>query len=134
MRVTDIIQGSKEWHQFRRTHIGASDASIIMGLNPWRSISQLWEEKIFGWEQETNDKMKAGNEMEHEARKCYQSLTNLCVNPLVCEDEIYPFLSASFDGITEDLSHAVEIKCGKGSHRMASNGRIPAICVNYIIK
>lgn len=35
----------EEWLQLRRNGIGGSDASVIMGKNPYRSILQLWEEK-----------------------------------------------------------------------------------------
>ena len=35
----------EEWLQLRRKGIGGSDASVIMGKNPYRSILQLWEEK-----------------------------------------------------------------------------------------
>ena len=34
----------EEWLQLRRNGIGGSDASVIMGKNPYRSILQLWEE------------------------------------------------------------------------------------------
>lgn len=126
MRIIEIIQGSPEWLEFRRSHIGATDAPVIMGLNPWRSKLQLWEEKVLSWDKEQTDKMKKGQELEKEAKETYVSLTNLCLYPLVLEDEEYPFLSASFDGITYDLDHAVEIKCGKGSYNLSSNGRIPS--------
>lgn len=35
----------EEWLQYRRCGIGGSDASVVMGENPWRSVLQLWEEK-----------------------------------------------------------------------------------------
>ena len=35
----------EEWVQLRSRGIGGSDASVIMGKNPYRSILQLWEEK-----------------------------------------------------------------------------------------
>jgi predicted phage-related endonuclease len=44
---------------------------------------------------------------------------------MVAEDIFYPFISASFDGMTPDYKHAVEIKCGKGSHKLAQKGEIP---------
>jgi putative phage-type endonuclease len=85
----------------------------------------LWEEKTLGWEQEINDVMRRGQEMEHEARECYEKLSGLKVKPQVAECEINPFLSASFDGITDDDECAVEIKCGKSSHHLARNNFIP---------
>lgn len=35
----------EEWLELRRRGIGGSDASVIMGVNLYRSILQLWEEK-----------------------------------------------------------------------------------------
>ena len=35
----------EEWLQLRRNGIGGSDASVIMGKNPYRSILQLWGRK-----------------------------------------------------------------------------------------
>ena len=34
-----------EWLAARKNGIGASDAACILGLNPWKSNVQLWEEK-----------------------------------------------------------------------------------------
>ncbi len=123
--IEGLIQGSQEWKEFRRKHVGASDASIVMGLNPWRTTIQLWEEKTLGWEQEMNDKMRDGQKMEDEARECYEKISGLKVKPKVAECEINPFLSASFDGITDSYDYAVEIKCGKASHYLAKNNVIP---------
>ncbi len=125
MKIIELEQGSKEWIKFRRSHIGASDTSVVMGLNPWRSPLNLWEEKVFGWDQELSDKMREGQNMEKSAREAYICQTGIDVNPLVAECEINTFLSASFDGITKDLSSAVEIKCGKGSHQLAKTNIIP---------
>lgn len=35
----------EEWLQLRRKGIGGSDASVIMGKNPYRSILQLWKKR-----------------------------------------------------------------------------------------
>lgn len=35
----------EEWLLARQNYIGGSDASCILGLNPWKSNIQLWEEK-----------------------------------------------------------------------------------------
>ncbi len=132
MIIIDLIQGSKEWHNFRRLHIGASDASSIMGLNPWVTPQQLWEEKVFGWQREMNDKMRLGQLMEEEARLCYELLSGKSVSPLVAESSVYKFISASLDGITQDRKHAVEIKCGKSSHSLAKKEIIPPYYISQL--
>lgn len=120
-----LIQGSKEWHNYRRLHIGASESSIILGLNPWRTQKELWEEKVFGWEQKQNAAMKRGQDMEGMAKSSYEMVTGLIVNPVVAEHDLHNFISASFDGLTPDLKRGVEIKCGKSSHKLARLGEIP---------
>lgn len=126
MKILEITQGSQEWHDFRRVHLGASESGTIMGMNPYRTPLDLWEEKVFGWEQPKTQAMTDGQTMETIARSAYQEQTGILVEPLVCEHDAIPYISASFDGMTKDLKHAVEIKCGKGSHRSAKEGLIPA--------
>ncbi len=125
MKLVDIVQGSNSWHQFRRLHIGASESSVLLGVNPWKTPLQLWEEKVMGWEEPMNDKMKRGQEMEEPARAAYQLLTNTIVIPVVAVHDKYDYISASFDGLTEDYKRGVEIKCGKSSHKLAQSGECP---------
>ncbi|MDL2324033.1 YqaJ viral recombinase family protein [Ruminococcaceae bacterium OttesenSCG-928-A16] len=35
----------QEWLEARKKGIGASDAACVLGLNPWKSNTKLWEEK-----------------------------------------------------------------------------------------
>ena len=44
-KIIDLPYDSPEWHEFRKTHIGGSDASVIMCCNPWKSLPQLYDEK-----------------------------------------------------------------------------------------
>ena len=39
-----ILKDRKEWLECR-TRIGGSDASAIVGMNPYKSNVELWEEK-----------------------------------------------------------------------------------------
>ena len=43
--VIELPYGSEEWYEFRKTHIGGSDAAAILGLSPWKTISALYDEK-----------------------------------------------------------------------------------------
>lgn len=122
----DLLQGSPNWLEFRRLHVGASDSATVMGLNPWHTKLQLWQEKCLGWTKEVNNAMRRGTQMEEQARKAYELHSGLLVQPMVAEDDIYPFISASFDGISIDFENVVEIKCGKASHKLAQHGEIPS--------
>ena len=35
----------QQWLQYRTRGIGGSDVSIIAGINPFKSIYELWQEK-----------------------------------------------------------------------------------------
>jgi putative phage-type endonuclease len=121
----ELQQGSPEWLEFRQNHIGASDCATIMRMNPWSNPLDLWREKALGWQKPKNAAMQRGNDLEQLARNAYQLEKGILVMPLVAEDLVHPFISASLDGITECLKHGVEIKCGKSSHKLALQGTIP---------
>lgn len=122
--ISGLIQGTQEWLQWRRNHIGASEASAILGLNPFRTKLSVWEEKVLGWEQPINQKMIDGTKGEQAARDAYEKMSGRLVAPIVAESTEYPFISASFDGMSLLLDHAVEIKCGRSSHKYAQLGEI----------
>lgn len=125
MKIYEVIQGTPEWHQFRQKHIGASESGIILGFNPWRNVVQLWEEKTLGWEQPMNEAMARGQKLEHLARESYEKECGIKMEPLVAEHDSISYISASFDGINVGKLRAVEIKCGKSSHKLAQRGEIP---------
>ena len=45
------LQGSPEWLTYRRTHIMASDAPILMLESPYKTVRDLYLEKTYGTEQ-----------------------------------------------------------------------------------
>ena len=123
--IEGMEQGSPQWLKFRQFHIGASDAGTIMNLNPFTSKLNLWEEKTLGWQRKVNANMKRGHDLEGPAREEYQILKGEYFYPIVAESSHLAWMSASFDGMTKDLSKAVEIKCGRSSHKLAIKGLIP---------
>lgn len=95
-----------EWLQLRRNGIGGSDASVVMGENPWRSILQLWEEKTGRLEiaDNGNEFTYWGNVMEPIIRKEFMKRTGLKVrqkHALIFHPE-FPYLCANLDGIVTD--------------------------------
>ena len=61
----------------RRNGIGGSDASVVMGKNPWRSIQQLWEDKTGKTPvlENSNEYTYWGNVMEGIIRKEFMNRT-----------------------------------------------------------
>ncbi len=120
-------QGSAEWLRFRKDKIGASEAAIIMGISPFKSIGQLWEEKLgIRPLEEPSDAMKRGTGMEQEAREGFEKDSGLCMTPKVLVHPTIPYMIASLDGISMDEKFILEIKCpGPKDHQCALNGNVP---------
>lgn len=120
-------QGSPEWLEMRKRHIGASDAPIILGASPWCTPYELWERKLgIAKEIEETPAMRRGSLMEPEARKAFELATKLEVFPQIVYHTKHKFMMSSLDGLTLDGSAAVEIKCpGKKAHSMALKGKVP---------
>lgn len=55
----------EEWLEYRRAGIGGSDAAVIVGLNPWRSLSELYADKLgLLPDKEDNEQMRIGRDLE----------------------------------------------------------------------
>ena len=111
----------------RKNYLGASDAPIIMGVSPWRTPYQLWEDKLgLAPDQKDNYAMKRGRELEPVAREAYSVYTGNMVEPKQVFHKDISYMMANMDGITDDHSAAVEIKCpGKTDHNLAKDGIVP---------
>jgi putative phage-type endonuclease len=121
-----LEQGSSEWVEMRKGYIGASDAPIIMGVSPWMTPVQLWEQKLGFREVKENFAMIRGKNLEHEARLEFEEVTELTVFPEVIFHPKVPWMMASMDGIDIERKNAVEIKCpGEKDHYTALEGKIP---------
>jgi putative phage-type endonuclease len=124
-------QGSKEWLAHRKNYIGASDAPIIMGVSPWRTQYQLWQEKLgLNEGQKETEAMRYGKRKEEEARRAYEKYTGNLLSTDEKDTLIYhpkkKFMMASLDGITFDRSIAVELKNANAEdHALAKKGEIP---------
>lgn len=126
MRLVNLKQGTPEWYQFRRTHIGASDAVSIMGLSPWKSPLELYEDKVFQLDQKENPYMHRGKQLEPIALEEFEKETGLIMFPAVYIHENIDWMCASFDGITLEEDAILEIKCpGKKDHEEALKGKVP---------
>lgn len=128
MKTVIFEQGSKEWHDWRRNGLGASDAPIIMGVSPWKTPYQLWLEKTGQNDDNSTATIwqKRGIELEEKARALYIRETGIHVMPLCAEHDEINWLHASFDGITLSEDMIVEIKCpSHKDHSIALQGKIP---------
>jgi len=125
MKITNLEQGSEAWHEFRKNHIGASEISMIMGSNPWKSAYELWLEKTDKVKPKgANKAMQRGSLMEEEALHEFIAQSKRFYEPKVGVFSKWHTASASFDGLSEDETHIVEIKCpgSKSYDDMLENG------------
>lgn len=120
-------QNTKEWIEWRKTKIGASDAPVIMDVSPWKTPHKLWMEKIGMDDVDVkNPSMIRGTEMEEIARNEFISMTGISVFPSIVTSIEHEWMIASLDGVSFDSQYAVEIKCpGKLDHACAKSGIIP---------
>lgn len=100
-----------EWLAARQKGIGASDAACILGLNPWKSNVQLWEEKTGRRQPEDiGDKavVKYGKAAEQHLRELFaidfpQYAVGYDEYGMIANLPEYPWLFATLDGdLTED--------------------------------
>jgi putative phage-type endonuclease len=128
MKIVNITQGTKEWHEFRQDGIGASQASVLLGINPWKKIDHLFFEKIGEGKphQEPNKYILQGHELEPVARKEYEKQTGYLYEPLCAIHDKYDFIRCSFDGVNLEKKHLIEIKCPQEkTHSIAVSGKVP---------
>lgn len=125
--MNELIQDTTEWLEFRKKHIGASDVAAILGVSPYRTAQQLFDEKLGNIPaQKENIYMRRGKELEEEARCSFEELTGLVVFPRVIVSTEYPWLLASLDGMDIEGENIVEIKCpGCKDHLIAKSGDVP---------
>lgn len=124
--VINLAQGTAEWLDFRKNHIGASEAPIIMGEGLWTTPYALWRQKLGLVKDKTHTiVMQHGIDMELFARKRYEKLSGMRFEPAVLKSKKYPFMIASLDGISTD-GNIVEIKVpGDKDHESALQGTVP---------
>lgn len=99
------LKDRDEWLQHRMSRIGGSDASCIVGMNPYRSNVELWQIKTGQLEPEDiSDKpyVQYGTEAEMHLRELFQLdfpqyQVIYAENNMFLNDK-YPFAHASLDG------------------------------------
>jgi len=129
MKKLPISQDSPEWHKWRKTVLGGTDASIIMGVSPYCKIDLLRLRKLgLAPEQEVNEYMRRGKNLEDIARKKFCEGTGIFMEPACIESSEYPFLGCSLDGISPCGKYILEIKVnGEKNHKLAKKGKIPKL-------
>lgn len=106
----------EEWLSERTSTIGGSDAGVILGVCPWKTNEQLWEEKVGLRKPDDisdNPLVQYGTQAEEYLRNLFildypQYIVHYAPNNIYVNDK-FPFAHASLDGALEDKETG---KCG----------------------
>jgi putative phage-type endonuclease len=100
MQVHNLIQGTPEWHAYRKNHFNASDAPAMLGCSPYKSRTELIREMATGLtaevDQFTQRIFDDGHRYEALARPLAEKIIGADLYPVVGSNGRY---SASFDGL-----------------------------------
>jgi len=115
MRIVELVQGTKEWHEHRKNHLNASDAPAMVGKSLYKSRTQLLIEKKTGIIPEINSNTQVifdkGHKYEAAAREIIEQQEGVDLYPVTGVKEIDSLLlSASFDGIDLNETFCFEHK------------------------
>lgn len=103
----------EEWLEYRRKGVCGSDASVILGINQYRSVFELWEDKtgISKKNESGNEYTHFGHIMEPVIIREFQQRTGLKVRRKNCmlKSEEYPFMLANVDGIVKEPDGSLSI-------------------------
>ncbi len=100
-----ICKDRAEWLEARKEGLGASDASALLGISPWKTNVQLWEEKTgLVVPEDIGDKpqVKYGNDAEPLLREFFaldHPEYGLSFTPFkIIRHEQHPFITCTPDG------------------------------------
>lgn len=118
---------TQEWLEFRKQHVGASDAPIIMKQSPFKTPYELWQEKLsLVPTPETNAAMQRGHDLEPIAKQELERKLDMPLQSKIKLSIERSWMMASLDAISFDERTIAEIKCpGKADHDTALSGRVP---------
>lgn len=101
----------KEWHNLRGEGIGGSDAGTIMGVNKYKDVIELWQEKTGRTKKKFKSELaQRGNDLEEYIRQVYK-----IDNPdkkITEVDKMY--VHSKFDFIRANLDGEIEYNGKKG--------------------
>lgn len=125
MRYIEVEIGSDDWKRIRRGSVGASETAAILGIDPYTTAYELWEQKIKGTEKKKNSAMQRGNDREEEARIFASEFLKIDFKPVMIRSEPFEWKTASLDGWNEEKQAALEIKwCNMEVHEKHKKGII----------
>lgn len=131
IKLADINRD--EWLAYRRKGIGGSDAAAVVGLNPYKSLYELWADKQgLLPDKEDTEAMRVGRDLEAYVASRFCEATGKKVErlPYMYAHEKHPFITANIDRKVAGENAALECKTTSVFNKSDfENGQIPA---NYL--
>lgn len=102
----------QEWLNERKTYIGGSDVASIIGVSPWKTSLELYQEKINGITENDNNYTEWGTLLEPIVADMYSKKTgNKVAEPIgLIRHKEYPFLAANIDRFVNGGEYILECK------------------------
>ena len=132
----------QEWLELRKDYIGGSDASAVIGLNPYKSAYELWAEKtgkVPGFE--GNLTTKVGAYLEDFVARLFEEETGKRVRreKRTILNDVYPWACANIDRLVNGERAFLEIKTTNSvpiMRQVRTSDEFPeayyAQCVHYL--
>lgn len=106
-----ICKDRAEWLEARKDGLGASDAAAVLGISPWKTNVQLWEEKtglVVPEDIGGNPAVKYGNDAEPLLRQFFaldHPEYRVTFTPYkIIRHPAHPFITCTPDGELEELA------------------------------
>lgn len=107
----------EDWLKLRTKGIGGSDVAAALGLSPWRTPVELWQDKRGeGEPQPATDSMHFGTILEDIVAKEFQERTGMKVQRVNCT-----FADGEDDWMRANIDRAIVNKTISGNVRVAKN-------------
>ena len=120
----------EEWLATRKRSIGGSDASAIIGMNPYKSTYSLYLDKTgVSKDAESNEAMRLGNDLEAYVAERYTEETGKKVrnDNYMYQDDDYDFITANIDRVIVGENAGLECKTMSSFNGYdLENGEIPS--------
>lgn len=140
-KISTKDMSHEEWLEHRKKAIGGSDASSIIGLNPWSSPYTVWADKLGKLPpKEDNEPMRLGRDLEDYVAKRFTEKTGKKVRRenAIIYNEDYPFAHANVDRLIVGEDAGLECKTTSVMNlKKFKNGAFPdnyyVQCVHYLM-
>jgi len=112
--IKNLEQNGKEWHDFRREGIGGSDIAILAGVSPYKTVYDLYQQKLgLGPPTELDPFLiESGERAEIEARDYFNTRPDNPIDfkPICVISDESDVIRASLDGYSTYKNIVLEVK------------------------